>query len=185
MNNCTTKRSVSQRRRRSASEPERTIIRERNRIAANKCRQKKKREHQQIERRLSDEIKRKEVLLSQLNCLREEAWELKNMMFQHAECENQQIDLQLANMMRNILNDPSKGALPIYEADSLPALSCGTLSDDSAVSDQQPDAINADSNKKNDWTLFSNISDGLVTPNLEVYPDSMFENFVNVSHIYA
>ena len=77
MNNCTTKRSVSQRRRCSTSEPERTIIRERNRIAANKCRQKKKREHQQIERRLSDEIERKEVLLAQLNCLREEAWELK------------------------------------------------------------------------------------------------------------
>ncbi|KGO69278.1 hypothetical protein PITC_094770 [Penicillium italicum] len=185
MNNCTTKRSVLQRRRSSASQPDRTIIRERNRIAANKCRQRKKREHQQIERRLSDEIERKEVLLAQLDCLREEAWELKNMVFQHAGCENQQIDLQLARMMRNILNDPSKGALPIYEADSLPPLSCGTLSDDSAVSDQQPDAINADTNNKNDWTLFSNISDGLETPNLEVYPDSMFDNFVNVAHVYA
>lgn len=81
MNNCTPKRSVSQRRRSSVSESERTKIRERNRIAADKCRQKKKREHQQIERRLSDEIEKKEILLAQLNCLREEVWDLKNMVF--------------------------------------------------------------------------------------------------------
>lgn len=116
---------------------------------------RRKREHQQIGRRLSDEIERKEVLLAQLDYPREEARELKSMVFQHAGCENQQIDLQLARMMRNILNDPSKDALPIYEADKLPALSCEMLSGDSAVSDQQPDAINADSNNKMVDSFFS------------------------------
>lgn len=87
--------------------------------------------------------------------------------------------------MRNVLNDPSKGAPPIHGADSLPALSSGTLSQDSAGNDSQPDAINTDSNDGNDWTLFLRISDGLVTPNLDVYPDSMFDNFVNVADVYT
>jgi len=99
MNNCIKKRSLFQRQRSSVSEPERAKARERNRIAADKCRQKKKREHQQIERRLSDEIETKEILLAQLNSLRKEVWDLKNMVFQHAGCENQQIDLQLAWMI--------------------------------------------------------------------------------------
>jgi hypothetical protein len=185
MNNCTTKKSVSQRRRSSVGEPEQAKIRERNRVAADKCRQKKKREHKQIERRLSDEIEKKKILLAQLKCLREEVWDLKNMVFQHAGCENQQIDLQLARMTRNVLNNPSKGVQPIHEADSLPALSSGRLSDDSAGSDSQPDAINSDSNNENDWTLFPKNSDGLVDPNSDVHPDSMFDNFVNVTDVYT
>jgi hypothetical protein len=46
MTNRTTPKPVSRLRRSSISDPERAKIRERNRIAANKCRQKKKREHE-------------------------------------------------------------------------------------------------------------------------------------------
>ncbi|KAJ9481656.1 hypothetical protein VN97_g11813 [Penicillium thymicola] len=185
MTNRTTKKAASQRRQSSVSDPERVKVRERNRVAANKCRQKKKREHQQIERRLSDENEKKEILLAQLNCLREEVWALKDMIFQHAECEDRQIGLQLARVTWNVLNDPSKCAQPINEATPLPALSSGTSSDDSAGSDSQLNASNTDPYDENDWTLFPKISDGLMAPNLDVNPDSMFANFVNMENVYT
>ncbi|KAJ5244883.1 hypothetical protein N7489_004979 [Penicillium chrysogenum] len=185
MTNRTTNKAVFQRRRSSVSDSERVKVRERNRVAANKCRQKKKREQEQIERRLSDENEEKEVLLAQLKCLREEVWNLKNMVFQHAGCEDQQIDLQLTWMTRNVLNDPSMCVQPIHETTSLPALSSGTLSDHSAGSDSQPNASKTDSYDENDWTLFPKISDGLVRPNLDVGSDSMFVNFVNMENIYT
>ncbi|CAG7991882.1 unnamed protein product [Penicillium olsonii] len=85
--------------------PERARHLERNRIAANKCRERKKREHKLIERRLSDETEKKEILLAQLNCLREEVWGLKNIIFQHAECEDHQINSQLARMTQSVLKN--------------------------------------------------------------------------------
>lgn len=102
------------------------------------------------------------------------------MIFQHAGCENQQIDLQLARMTLNVLNDPSKCAQPIHEAISLRALSSRALSEETAGSDSQPNAMNTD---EKDWTLFPKVSDGLVTPNLDIYPDPTFEDFVNVANV--
>ncbi|KAI1829122.1 transcriptional regulator family: bZIP [Penicillium roqueforti] len=185
MTNRTTKEAVFQRRRSAISDPERVNVRERNRAAANKCRRKKKREHEQLERRLSDENEKKDILLSQLNCLREEVWYLKNMIIQHAGCEDQQIGLQLARMTWNVLNDPNKWVQPVHEASPLPALSSGTLSDDPAGSDSQPNGSNNDSYDENDWALFPRITDDLMAHKLNVNPDSMFVNFVNMENVYT
>ncbi|KAJ6163838.1 hypothetical protein N7497_003817 [Penicillium chrysogenum] len=88
-------------------------------------------------------------------------------------------------MTWNVLNDPSKCVQPINEATPLPALLSGTLSDDSAGSDSQPNASNTDPYDENDWTLFPKISDGLMAPNLDVNPDSMFANFMNMENVYT
>lgn len=79
---------------------------ERNRIAANKCRERKKRENRQIERRLSDEVDKKEILLAQLHGLQDEVWELKNLIFQHAGCDDHHINRQLSQMTQSVLSGP-------------------------------------------------------------------------------
>lgn len=86
--------------------PERAKHLERNRIAANKCRERKKRENRQIERRLSDEVDKKEILLAQLHGLQDEVWELKNLIFQHAGCDDHHINRQLSQMTQSVLSGP-------------------------------------------------------------------------------
>ena len=77
---------------------------ERNRIAANKFRINKKKEHQQIQSALDCETKKHDTLLAQVNGLREELWHLKNQVFEHAtECDDQSINLQLAVMTQNMV----------------------------------------------------------------------------------
>ncbi|KAJ5096054.1 hypothetical protein NUU61_005410 [Penicillium alfredii] len=83
--------------------PQRARHLERNRVAANKCRLKKKQEHQQIQRRLSDETEKHDLLVAQIHGLREEMWELKNRMFQHVGCEDTHINHQLQTMTQNAL----------------------------------------------------------------------------------
>jgi hypothetical protein len=68
--------------------PERTEHLERNRAAANKYRQKKKKEHEQIDHKLHDEAEKREMLLSQVQSLQKEVWDLKNLIFQHVRCEH-------------------------------------------------------------------------------------------------
>ncbi|KAJ5642236.1 hypothetical protein N7490_006656 [Penicillium lividum] len=77
---------------------------ERNRIAANKFRIKKKKEHQHIQSSLECETKKHDTLLAQVNGLREELWHLKNQVFEHAtECDDQSVNLQLALMTQNMV----------------------------------------------------------------------------------
>ncbi|KAJ5244995.1 hypothetical protein N7489_005091 [Penicillium chrysogenum] len=156
---------------------------ERNRMAANKCRERKKREHEQIEWRLTDETQKKDILLAQLNCLREEVWDLKNLMFQHAECQDQKINQQLARMTQTVLQNPSNldannSGLPVSSSSSF---SNGTWSDESVADDAnpRPGAYN------NDWTGLPTIANDFAL--YESYepnglPDPIFGNFIDADN---
>ncbi|KAJ5094020.1 hypothetical protein N7456_009881 [Penicillium angulare] len=89
--------------------PERAKHLERNRIAANKCREKKKHERAQLQATLDAASAKHKVLETEVDILQEEIWHLKNQLFIHARCEDQQIDLQLcgmANKLKSVAEDP-------------------------------------------------------------------------------
>lgn len=97
--------------------PERARHLERNRIAANKCRIKKKKEHEHIQSILHSETAKRQTLMAEVNVLKEEVWQLKNQMFEHADCDDQRINLQLAMMTQNMLGanaDPAKCPSPTF-----------------------------------------------------------------------
>ncbi|KAJ5245005.1 hypothetical protein N7489_005101 [Penicillium chrysogenum] len=156
---------------------------ERNRIAANKCRERKKREHKQIERRFTDETQKKDTLLAQLNCLREEVWDLKSRIFQHAECHDQRINQQLAIMAQTV-QGPSNPDVhnPNLSASSSRSFSTGTWSDES-VSDGANPVETVAYNNGNDRTVLPDIAieftphepNGFLT-------DSIFENFIDAEN---
>ncbi|KAJ5183277.1 hypothetical protein N7492_000893 [Penicillium capsulatum] len=76
---------------------------ERNRLAANKCRLKKKKENEQMQSILNDETARRQILFAEVNVLKEELWHLKNEVFAHANCDDQSINAQLALMRESVL----------------------------------------------------------------------------------
>ncbi|KAJ5788292.1 transcriptional regulator family: bZIP [Penicillium paradoxum] len=151
--------------------PKRAKHLERNRIAANKCRERKKREHKQIERRLSDEAEKKDLLLAQLNCLREEVWDLKNIIFQHAECEDHQINLQLAKMTQTVLD-----CQPDLNTGSSPTFSSGTWSDESVA--DETNIIGPGANTGSDWTVLPKAANDLVPYEPTGFTESLFENYI-------
>jgi hypothetical protein len=80
---------------------------ERNRIFANKCRMKKKKNHKSMQALLNTETSKRDSLLSELGRLKDELWYLKNMIFEHANCEHQGINSELAKMTQRILESSS------------------------------------------------------------------------------
>ncbi|KAJ5373937.1 bZIP transcription factor bZIP-1 [Penicillium concentricum] len=171
----------------SSVSPGRAKHLERNRVAANKCRERKKREHKQIERRLSDETEKKDLLLAQLNCLREEVWDLKNLIFQHAECQDHQINHQLARMTETVLHgNPNLEANSSLPTSSSP-FSTGTWSDES-VDDANPTgsgAYDANTYDRNDWTVLPAIANDFTPYEPNGFTDSMFENFIDADNVYT
>ncbi|KAJ5346843.1 uncharacterized protein N7506_000096 [Penicillium brevicompactum] len=154
---------------------------ERNRIAASRCRERKKREYEQIERRLSDETEKKELLLAQLNCLKEEVWDLKNIIFQHAECEDHRINVQLAKMTQTVLNNQS-----MQEPSISPTSSNGSYSDESvAVNDVNNNIIDPGAYLGCDWTVLPKVTDDLVPYDVNGANYSIFENFINAENLYT
>ena len=143
--------------------PERARHLERNRIAANKCRKKKKKEHEQIQSILHVETAKRETLLAQVNVLKEEVWQLKNMMFEHADCADQKINLQLAMMTQNMLG----ANIEALKCPS-PTFSASTWSDGSAGDGD------GDSSKIESGAL-QNIADPVPD-----YQDGLFESFIDV-----
>lgn len=107
--------------------PDRARHLERNRLAANRCRLKKKKENEQIQSILNDETARRQMLLAEVNVLKEELWHLKNRAFAHANCDNQPINTQLALMSQNVV-----GASPSSLKCPSPTFSVSTQSSDSA-----------------------------------------------------
>lgn len=103
---------------------------ERNRIAANKCRQKKKKEHQKIQSCLHDETARHDSLMAELNDLREEIWKLKNTVFAHASCNDRHINRQLACMSENLTGSSPE---QLHAQIPSPTFSSQSSSDASAV----------------------------------------------------
>jgi hypothetical protein len=75
---------------------------ERNRLAASKCRQKKKEHTQLLESRYREQSDKKEQLVSEIARLRSEILGLKNEVLKHAQCGDEPIKLHLAQMVKKI-----------------------------------------------------------------------------------
>ena len=80
---------------------------ERSRIAAHKWRLKKKREREEIEHVSNNETAKRDALLAEVKLLKEELWQLKNRILEHAKCGDRQINLQLMKMTQKILESSS------------------------------------------------------------------------------
>ncbi|KAI2716290.1 hypothetical protein N7455_006079 [Penicillium solitum] len=162
--------------------PERAKHLERNRIAANKCRERKKRENKQIERRLNEETEKKEVLLAQLNCLQEEVWDLKNIIFQHTECEDHQINTQLRRMTQSVLHGQFVSNIVVPDMSSSPTASTKTWSDESVADEgnMNINVIDPGAYNQKDWTNFPKVTNGVLYDNNGL-ADSIFDNFIEDS----
>ncbi|KAJ5939484.1 hypothetical protein N7466_002618 [Penicillium verhagenii] len=101
---------------------------ERNRIAANKCREKRKREHARMQTALDIEAARHKNLQAEVGVLREEIWYLKNELFVHAKCDDRFINSQLDEMASRFAH----GAGDLLRCPS-PSFSVSTRSDQSVV----------------------------------------------------
>jgi hypothetical protein len=124
-----TRRSSTKSRKQSEDiSPERAKHLERNRVSANKCRMKKKKEHARMESVLNTETAKRDSLLSEVGLLKDELWYLKNMIFEHAKCEHQSINIQLAKMTQTVL-EKSSGRQKCPS----PAVSSSTWSDGSIL----------------------------------------------------
>ncbi|KAJ5082203.1 hypothetical protein N7532_011246 [Penicillium argentinense] len=111
--------------------PDRVKHLERNRAAANKCRLKKKQEHKEIQNHLDAETAKRKTLLAEIGVLKEEVWQLKNQMLQHAaSCDDQDIYQQLAQMTRS-KSVTSQAAIHCPS----PSFSVSTMSDGSMESE--------------------------------------------------
>lgn len=91
---------------------------ERNRLAASKCRQKKKEHTMMLETRYKEQSQKKEELVAEIARLRSEILGLKNEVLKHAQCGDEPIKLHLAQMVKKITyNDSSEGHDPTDPAD--------------------------------------------------------------------
>ncbi|RAK99502.1 bZIP transcription factor atfB [Aspergillus ibericus CBS 121593] len=75
---------------------------ERNRVAASKCRQKKKQHTEQLMSQHDELALQKSQLLSEADRLRSELLSLKNELLRHSRCGDEAINLHLSQMVRNI-----------------------------------------------------------------------------------
>ncbi|KAL2011434.1 hypothetical protein VTN00DRAFT_4152 [Thermoascus crustaceus] len=75
---------------------------ERNRLAASKCRQKKKEHTMMLESRYKEQSDKKEELVAEIARLRSEILGLKNEVLKHAQCGDEPIKLHLAQMVKKI-----------------------------------------------------------------------------------
>lgn len=91
---------------------------ERNRLAASKCRQKKKEHTQQLEFSFKEQSEKKENLMAEIATLRSEILGLKNEVLKHAQCGDEPIKHHLAQMVKKITDmdapvDPSQAENPV------------------------------------------------------------------------
>ena len=85
---------------------------ERNRLAASKCRQKKKEHTMLLETRYKEQSDKKEKLMAEIARLRSEILGLKNEVLKHAQCGDEPIKLHLAQMVKKITyKDSSSGGI--------------------------------------------------------------------------
>jgi bZIP transcription factor len=107
---------------------------ERNRLAASKCRQKKKEHTLMLESQFKEQSSRKDMLNAEIARLRSEILGLKNEVLKHAQCGDEPIKLHLAQMVKKITyNDaaefretataPNTAAADHRASPSLPAAS--------------------------------------------------------------
>ncbi|KAJ5632412.1 hypothetical protein N7490_008751 [Penicillium lividum] len=122
---------------------------------------KKKAQHQEIEKILSNETAKHEHLLSVVHSLRDEVWQLKNTIFDHARCDDPQINLQLAIITEQAAqNNPAPFQCPS------PTFSVSTCSDNSSGRESSAhEAVPATMSAKTSY---------------DEYPDTIFETFIEV-----
>ncbi|KAJ6144879.1 Rho GTPase activation protein [Penicillium chermesinum] len=101
---------------------------ERNRLAASKCRQKKKEHTQQLESRYKEQSEKKEQLVGEIARLRSEILNLKNEVLKHAQCGDEPIKLHLAQMVKKITDTDGPAPRSLSAADSSIELMDGSIS---------------------------------------------------------
>lgn len=95
---------------------ERKKFLERNRLAASKCRQKRKEQTMQLESRFKETSETREMLNAEISRLRSDMLGLKNEVLRHAQCGDEPIKLHLAQMAEQIANkdrDDRTATVPI------------------------------------------------------------------------
>jgi hypothetical protein len=107
---------------------------ERNRLAASKCRQKKKEHTQKLEIDYKEQSDKKEQLMAEISRLRSEVLGLKNEVLKHAQCGDEPIKLHLAHMVKKITD----GDVP---QPVLPKSSPAPLPDNGSVSPMDPTPV--------------------------------------------
>ncbi|KAJ5139892.1 Basic leucine zipper (bZIP) transcription factor atfB [Penicillium atrosanguineum] len=85
---------------------------ERNRLAASKCRQKKKEHTQKLEYRYKEQSEKKERLQGEIASLRSQILSLKNEVLKHAQCGDEPIKLHLAQMVKRITDSDGPAPAP-------------------------------------------------------------------------
>ncbi|RDW63096.1 bZIP transcription factor atfB [Aspergillus mulundensis] len=91
--------------------------RARNRLAASKCRQKKKEQNNMLETRYEQEKIKNEELTRQVNLLRDQIVVAKDQLLAHSECGHEPIQQYIQNMAQNITvqhEHPDFGATPAH-----------------------------------------------------------------------
>ncbi|KAJ5653855.1 Rho GTPase activation protein [Penicillium lividum] len=91
---------------------------ERNRLAASKCRQKKKEHTQVLEVRYKEQSEKRERLVGEIARLRSEILCLKNQVLLHAQCGDEPIKLHLAQMVKKITDNDCSPTAPATVANS-------------------------------------------------------------------
>jgi len=89
---------------------------ERNRLAASKCRQKKKEHTQKLECDFKEQSKKKEQLIAEIARLRSEILGLKNEVLKHAQCGDEPIKLHLAQMVKKITDNDGAPPAPLPDS---------------------------------------------------------------------
>ncbi|KAJ5175238.1 transcriptional regulator family: bZIP [Penicillium canariense] len=121
----------------------------------------KKREHEQMKNILETETAKRDFLLSELSQLKNELWYLKNTVFEHANCDDQKIDIQLAKMTQSVL-EANSGQLTCPS----PTSSASAWSDGSGLGASDAPGV------------------PVMMPTQDVgyrgYPDSVFDSFIDL-----
>ncbi len=97
--------------------------RARNRLAASKCRQKKKAQNTQLESRYEYERIRREELTRTVNSLRDDIVAAKNQLLEHSECGHESIKTYIQSMAKRITVQDDKAGYPAVPAQYY---GCGT-----------------------------------------------------------
>ncbi|KAJ5624191.1 transcriptional regulator family: bZIP [Penicillium lagena] len=143
--------------------PERARRLERNRIAANKCRLKRKEENQQMEHALENETAKYDSLLAEVGLLRDELLHLKNQVLEHAECDDDQINTHLGVMTQTLLKDTSdqlKCPSPTFSVSTWSESSTLGTGNDSGTVVNLPETISADKEEGTVDFMFDDFIDG-------------------------
>ncbi|RAL10930.1 bZIP transcription factor [Aspergillus homomorphus CBS 101889] len=93
---------------------------ERNRVAANKCRRKKKEHTRQLESRCMDVTQANSALESEVGQLRSQILELKNELLKHSNCDDPAIKAHLARMVASLSKRSVSVSAPSSAGDDAP-----------------------------------------------------------------